>query len=71
MRVNFPKQVSRPAFTRSWVNVKTEFSRLVGHSLDRSRNDLEQMSEHLGLTMTGRLHSGIDDVKNIAQVWLL
>lgn len=36
--------------------------------ISREENDLMQMLENLGLEHKGILHSGIDDVKNMARV---
>jgi len=50
-------------FGRSHLNVKTLFS--VVHNLDRELG-LDQAYQHLGLTMEGTHHRGVDDAWNIA-----
>jgi 3'-5' exoribonuclease 1 len=54
----FPKYVQR------WVNLKTIFSNF----FDTGRMKLAEMVNFLGLNMEGRLHSGIDDARNIASI---
>ena len=54
-----------PDWTKSWLNVKSEFERLTSTYIKRSDNDLVQMMEYFQVDFEGRLHSGKDDVKNI------
>lgn len=49
-----------------WINIKDEFRRLY----HRKGKGMVGMLEHLGLTLEGRHHSGIDDSRNIARIWI-
>ncbi|CAG0921615.1 unnamed protein product [Notodromas monacha] len=53
-----------PKFAKSWVNVKKIF----GNHYDVRQRRLADMLYHLGLPFIGRLHSGIDDARNIARI---
>ena len=48
-----------------WINVRREFERLYGSS---KSGGITQMCEALNIQTKGRLHSGIDDCENIAQI---
>ena len=55
-----------PAWARSWLNLK----HLFGQHFPRSRRSgLRAMAAVLGVSLVGRLHSGIDDARNIARVF--
>ena len=56
--------VACPTVFRRWMNIKKEFQR---HSAVKVAS-LMDMVEKAGLHHRGRLHSGIDDCVNIAQV---
>ena len=51
-----------------WINVKKVFEKETKSVIVREENDLKQMLAGLGLTHEGFLHSGKDDVKNIAKI---
>ncbi|CAM4809978.1 unnamed protein product [Rotaria magnacalcarata] len=53
-----------PMWAHRWVNIKTTFSAFYSTTSGRIRNMLEQ----LGLRLEGHLHSGLDDVINIARI---
>jgi inhibitor of KinA sporulation pathway (predicted exonuclease) len=57
-----------PDYLKTWINVKKVFEEQTQTEISKERNDLQQMMEVLGLRAAGSLHSGIDDVKNIARV---
>ena len=60
--------IKQPNFTKSWINVKDEFTRITDKVISREENDLQFMMKHLNLEFSGRLHSGQDDVVNIFKV---
>lgn len=53
-----------PAYFKSWINIKMIFAESTGVY---PRN-LSHMLSHANLVQSGRLHSGIDDCRNIAAV---
>lgn len=55
-----------PAWGLRWANLKAVYARTVPGGTDRV--GLSEMAAQLGVRMTGRLHSGIDDARNIARV---
>jgi ERI1 exoribonuclease 3 len=55
-----------PAWARRWANLKSVYARTVSGATDRV--GLAEMASQLGVRMVGRLHSGIDDARNIARV---
>jgi inhibitor of KinA sporulation pathway (predicted exonuclease) len=57
--------LSVPKIYSRWINVKREFERLYGTS---KSGGIPQMCKALKIEMKGRLHSGIDDCTNIAQI---
>jgi len=56
-----------PSWARSWVNLKRIFALHFPHA--SRRTGLRAMAAFLGVPLVGRLHSGIDDARNIAQVF--
>jgi inhibitor of KinA sporulation pathway (predicted exonuclease) len=55
-----------PLWGRQWANLKWVYARTVSGTTDHVR--LPEMAAQLDVRMTGRLHSGIDDARNIARV---
>jgi hypothetical protein len=55
-----------PAWAQRWANLKRVFAWNFPHATDRS--GLPDIASALGVVMAGRLHSGIDDARNIAAV---
>jgi inhibitor of KinA sporulation pathway (predicted exonuclease) len=55
-----------PAWADRWCNLKRIFARYFPHASDQTH--LIDMANSLDLPITGRLHSGIDDARNIARV---
>lgn len=53
---------------KNWINIKTEFERLANIFIEKDENDLMQMMREFGLEHEGKLHSGIDDTKNMVKV---
>ena len=51
---------------KRWVNIKDEYRDHYG----RKSGGMMSMLEHMGIEHTGRHHSGIDDCRNIAQIWI-
>jgi len=68
LRLNGIYRDKVPTYLKRWINVKKVFERETKVVISRHRNDLTQMMETLKLPLVGHLHSGIDDVKNIAKV---
>uniref|UniRef100_A0A0G4H1V6 2'-phosphotransferase n=1 Tax=Chromera velia CCMP2878 TaxID=1169474 RepID=A0A0G4H1V6_9ALVE len=58
--------VQCPPGVACYVNMKRVFSEL----MVRESNGMEHMLGVLGLELEGRHHSGIDDAKNLARVWI-
>ncbi len=56
-----------PIFKR-WVNIKKVFTTVTKIPIEKGFNDLRQMLKALGIKHKGHLHSGRDDVRNIAKV---
>jgi inhibitor of KinA sporulation pathway (predicted exonuclease) len=52
---------------KRFVDMRTLYSKAYGRG---KRNNLTGMLLGLGLKFEGRLHSGIDDAKNIARVFM-
>lgn len=63
-----------PALFQRWINVKYVFfefyrEKCRKHGVGAARNlELPKMIDILGITWTGRLHSGIDDTKNLMRI---
>lgn len=69
LKVMLPEQcellnIPIPDFMKKWINIKKEFARIKA----RFPNGIMDMSKQLNLSHIGRLHSGIDDCKNIANI---
>ena len=62
--------VDVPALFKYWINLKIEFDEHMREPSKKKRSQLgmAEMLQHLGLTLEGRHHSGIDDVKNITRI---
>ena len=54
------------AWAHNWANLKRVFAWNFPHATDRA--SLVEIAAALGVVMAGRLHSGIDDARNIAAV---
>lgn len=55
-----------PAWAGRWANLKAVYARTVSGATDRL--GLSEMACQLGVRTVGRLHSGIDDARNIARI---
>jgi inhibitor of KinA sporulation pathway (predicted exonuclease) len=55
-----------PAWADRWVNLKKLFASNFPNASDRAT--LPEIASALGVELTGRLHSGIDDARNMARV---
>ena len=53
-----------PNYFHRWINIKQVFRNVTGHKA----TGMPGMLRHLGLSLDGRHHSGIDDSKNIAKI---
>jgi len=58
------KNLPLPAYLTQWVNIKHVFQDATGSK----GKGMAGMLTHLGLTLDGRHHSGIDDTRNIAKI---
>lgn len=70
LKTMLPKQcnylnIPVPDCMKRWINIKKSFKYATGVY---PQNNLTQMAEILHVTMEGRLHSGIDDCKNIHNI---
>lgn len=68
--IMFPNQckttgIKVPSMFRKWINIKTEFAK----HYKQSAKSMTDMMVFLKIKQTGRLHSGIDDARNIAKIW--
>ena len=54
----------RPALFKKWVDVKKIFMAVTRNK----KQTISGMLHHFGLSFEGRLHSGLDDTRNIAKV---
>jgi inhibitor of KinA sporulation pathway (predicted exonuclease) len=59
-------RVAVPAWADRWANLKKVFAGHFPHAT--ARTGLAEMATALGISLVGRLHSGIDDARNIARV---
>lgn len=57
--------ITAPKAYSKWINIKRDFEALYGSS---KSGGITQMCETLKIKTKGRLHSGIDDCENIAQI---
>jgi inhibitor of KinA sporulation pathway (predicted exonuclease) len=55
-----------PAWANQWANLKRVFAWNFPHASERA--GLPEIAAALGISLVGRLHSGIDDARNIARV---
>ncbi len=55
-----------PTTYLKFVNISTEFKKFYKSS---GGAGMKRMLEYLGIELTGRHHSGIDDCRNIAKIW--
>jgi len=55
-----------PAWAARWANLKWVYARTVSGATDRV--GMSEMAAQLSVRTVGRLHSGIDDARNIARV---
>jgi len=60
--------VTQPQWSKSWIDLKSEFERTSRTYINRSINDLLQMMEFHNVSHEGKLHSGKDDVENIIRL---
>lgn len=51
---------------KRWINIKNEFTKFYGIKSGNMKN----MLDSLFLTLNGRWHSGIDDCRNTARIWM-
>ena len=70
----FPEQcvltgIKPPGYASKWINLRKHYHRF--YKLDMNTPvTLEGILEGVGLTFEGRPHSGIDDARNIAKVFV-
>lgn len=69
LKVMLPEQcellnIAIPDFMKKWINIKKEFARIKG----KFPYGIKDMLKQLDQPHIGRLHSGIDDCKNIANI---
>ncbi|XP_053559164.1 3'-5' exoribonuclease 1 [Bombina bombina] len=67
--LNMQCRVSRikfPCFAKKWINVRKSYGNF--YKVPRNQTKLTLMLEKLGMKYDGRLHSGLDDSKNIARI---
>ncbi|XP_076309121.1 ERI1 exoribonuclease 3-like [Tachypleus tridentatus] len=69
LKLMLPKQcsyfdISLPTYMNSWINIKKSFAQVTRIW----PKELIQMLDYLKLDHVGRLHSGIDDCKNISRI---
>lgn len=59
-----------PGYASEWVNVRKHYRRYYKAEKYETPLNLELMLEKLGLGFEGRPHSGIDDARNIAKMFV-
>ncbi|XP_075060716.1 3'-5' exoribonuclease 1 isoform X2 [Mixophyes fleayi] len=67
--LNMQCHVSRikyPRFAKKWINIRKCYGNF--YKVPRNQTKLLTMLEKLGMSYDGRLHSGLDDSKNIARI---
>lgn len=52
---------------KKWVNIKDEYRSYYGF---RKAGGMVKMLDHMGIPLQGRHHSGLDDSRNIAKIWV-
>jgi len=55
---------------KQYINIKKDFERKYNFNATKKAHCLREMLEQCGLTLDGRLHSGIDDTRNIAKLMI-
>ena len=70
LKTQLPQETSRrsiplPDYLKSWINIKKTFHVTLG---TKGKTSMMQMLNILNIPHTGKHHSGIDDVKNIAKI---
>ncbi|KAM8939124.1 3'-5' exoribonuclease 1 isoform 2-T2 [Pelodytes ibericus] len=55
-----------PRFAKKWINIRKCYGNF--YKVPRNQTKLTIMLEKLGMSYNGRLHSGLDDSKNIARI---
>ncbi|XP_073399752.1 3'-5' exoribonuclease 1 [Dendrobates tinctorius] len=58
--------IKYPRFAKKWCNIRKCYGNF--YKVPRGRTKLTTMLEKLGMRFDGRLHSGLDDSKNIARI---
>ncbi|KAM4050578.1 3'-5' exoribonuclease 1 [Anomaloglossus baeobatrachus] len=58
--------IKYPRFAKKWINIRKCYGNF--YKVLRNRTKLTTMLEKLGMKYNGRLHSGLDDSKNIARI---
>ncbi|XP_040181300.1 3'-5' exoribonuclease 1 isoform X2 [Rana temporaria] len=67
--LNMQCRVSRikyPRFAKKWINIRKCYGNF--YKVPRNQTKLTVMLEKLGMNYIGRLHSGLDDSKNITRI---
>ncbi|XP_072261340.1 3'-5' exoribonuclease 1 isoform X2 [Pyxicephalus adspersus] len=67
--LNMQCRISRikyPRFAKKWINIRKCYGNF--YKVPRNQTKLTTMLEKLGMNYIGRLHSGLDDSKNIARI---
>nr|XP_039250481.1 3'-5' exoribonuclease 1-like [Styela clava] len=57
-------EIQYPKWARKWINLKKIF----GNFYKINKPKIEEMLSNLGLKLEGRLHSGLDDAKNLSRI---
>ena len=67
MQLRLARDRRVPQHFKQWINIKRVYSQHASHGA-RKASGMAGMLRGLGLTLTGRHHSGIDDCRNIAKI---
>ncbi|CAJ0951934.1 unnamed protein product [Ranitomeya imitator] len=59
-------EIKYPRFAKKWCNIRKCYGNF--YKVPRNQTKLTTMLEKLGMRYDGRLHSGLDDSKNIARI---
>ncbi|CAH2292487.1 3 -5 exoribonuclease 1 [Pelobates cultripes] len=59
-------RIKYPRFAKKWINIRKCYGNF--YKVPRTQTKLTTMLEKLGMNYDGRLHSGLDDSKNIARI---
>lgn len=70
LKTQLPEETKRqsiplPDYLKSWINIKKSYHATLGI---KGKTSMMQMLYKLNIPHTGKHHSGIDDVKNIAKI---